>query len=331
MIRLYSVFLLIVLSGGWLFADRPFFLGEEARYKSVIRSPEDRKNRYLYIKSREKFDYGISVSVLRNVPVVEFFICGEGVFDYGDIFFFRKGELCSKGVRFYPGRDHIVIRKSSAPLRVAPGFEISQGRDHTLIHPKFSKLTENITDDGRFCVEDSWGVCRNDVGIPLYPRFQVRKGKWMEILPLRERFTLEVEEKGYRVVLFSSADLADTIPEIRSIISLRAKTVVLDKKLPQTLIIDGSGLSSVRIPRLALSDDGGSLRGQYIFELSGVGPGKTFEKELDLGEAGVFLVGNEKGVRVEVSIFSYGISKETLKRITEVVNSNLPAYYQKRR
>ena len=220
-----------------------------------------------------------------------------------------------------------MLSKSFVPLKLDPSFAVASGRNSILVYSKLATPRDGDTDDGRHCIVDSFGVCRNDEQLPIYPAFRYTNSEWKELLSVRERFTVEVENDSYRVVIFSSVNMPEVAGDIRSLLRLRAESMVLDRKTPNTLVVRGKQLSSLLVPRLQLDNNAGSLRGVYVFELNGFSSLAPVKRGFSSDGVELFAEGDKSSFLVELRIFKKTILKEQIKQIMSFLNSTLPKQY----
>jgi len=330
--RLPLIVLVVFLSCGELLARHSFFsdLGE-GFYEKVIFSSESISTRVTYHKKRaDSFISKPEIKFLykKGIPLIEAYACNDESKIYGDIFFFKGKDICSKGVRFFPGAETVVLKKVSLPISIPGSWGMKEGDTSYLIYRKNAEFEDNSTPRGRVLKEISKNRYIDYLGRPVFPEFIYKKGVWTKVSPVREYFILKVKDQKFEIEFLTSNNLPFSKNELASLLGLKSTKFFVDTTKPYTYKFIGEGLVGVRIPSMDIkSESEKSLRGKYIFKL--MYPMKDIEEtiNLKLATSEINYKKDSDGLTLRIKINKNYVPKQEMEKIISFITNRIPAFY----
>lgn len=307
---------------------------EESMYRKIMFSADGEESRDFFLKACRKAGFPAGTVIfrqIRNIPVLYVHACGEESFAYGQEFFFSSdGQLCSHGVHFFPQKNAILLENISGDYTMDNNWKVIHNRDEVLFYRKDFEFSEYHIASGRVLSgKDAFGRYVDDLNRPVYPSFVYIEGKWRHVLPLREKFRLDVEKDKFMMQIVSEQRLSLKKKEFLEITAFRAAEVSFDTTRPYLWVLSGKKLQGVTIPRLTIVDSKNiDITGTYIYELNYCAsfPEENGYEKMDNAEISWEI--SPESLLLEIKILSKSINNEEIEKITEIVNDKLPVFYR---
>ncbi len=339
MAKLIFCLSLLILVSFFAFAEEEVKKGfpdsiEETMYRKIMFSADCKESRDFFLNACREAGFSSGTAVfreIRNIPILYFHACGEESFSYGQEFFFSpEGQLCSHGVHFFPQKNTILLKDISGDCIMDSNWKVIHSKDEALFYRKDFEFSEYHIASGRVLKgKDAFGRYVDDLNRPVYPSFVYIEGKWKHVLPLREKFRLDVEKDRFMMQIVSEQQLSLKKEEFLEITALRAGEVSFDTTRPYLWVLSGRELQGVTIPRLTIVDDKDiDIAGTYIYELNYHSslPEENGHEKMDNAEISWKI--SPESVLLEVRVLSESINNEEIEKIAEIVNDKLPVFYR---
>ena len=247
------------------------FVADESLYHALNFSPKNSQTEEAFLnQNRDKMPKGLHVSMVRNVPVLTFFLCGKdaSLFKAHEYFFDKKGQPCVRGAQFFPGKNAWELTLPLLLVAHAP-FVTLNNHNRYLIYRSDISYEINQTIDGTKAIFHDDGRVTNDLQKPIFPSFVYTPSGWIKTMPVREFFELTVlADNSYQIHLFSDVSLPLDATELADFLDLRTTTTpTVHATVPQLITVTGSDIIGVAIPILKAAKEG-EERGVYRINIS---------------------------------------------------------------
>ncbi len=281
-VSLFFILCFFMFSGGAISAPRLFFTFgatvphkntiqvDESLYHAMTVAPNDAATERMFIERfKGQLKKGTHLFLVRNVPVITTFLCGQPVEQIHSkhYFFTSKGVPCARKAQFFPGKDAWEFDALS-PITADKPFTFVREGSHYLIYRADISFAPYVTVDGTIVTVHEDGRITNELNKPLYPTFLHTPEGWQQVIPLRESFDLQVSEKGlFTLSIFSERNIPSETEALKDTINIRCgKIAEISTNEPNKTVIQGSNFMGVSTPLLVRSST--NDRGRYHISLS---------------------------------------------------------------
>ena len=327
---LFAIYLALPVLDTQSICDRNILNSEETLYKDILMSSKDTSVKLRYLR---KFgscivSEGITLTEVRNIPVIETLDCSEPLRDKGLEVFFNNGRLCSKSVQFFPSSSVFTINNALPVASVSEKWSYIKGGGITLFFNNTAVFSPLQDPEGRILTKKSVSFFTDSLGKPAYPYFIYESGTWKSVYPLRELFELNTKPDGtFAIKIISDSSIPSERERLIEITGLKASGIVVETPLPSTYFIKGTDLKGVRIPFLSLSNNGEGFHGTYIFRLSYDGLDKKPAVLTDDPDYSINIKSSAGSKELVLTVMTKNISKEKIGRILAFINREIPSFH----
>lgn len=327
---LFAIYLALPVSDIQSPCDRGILHSDEDLYKDILMSSKDASVKLKYLR---KFgncitSEGVTLTEVRNIPVIEILDCSDPLKDKGSEVFFSKGRLCSRSVQFFPSSSVFMINGQLQVTSLNEKWSSVQGPDMLLFFDKTKTFSQFQDPEGRILTRKSDGFFTDSIGKPAYPYFIFESGTWKIVHPLRELFELIVKnDGGFSVRIISDSPIPYEREDLIETTGLKASGIVVETPIPNNYFIKGSNLKGVRIPFLTLSGNGEGFHGTYIFRLSYNGVEEKTAASVEDKDYSIVINSSSGKKELILTVKSKNISKEKTDRILALINREIPSFH----
>lgn len=310
--------------------DRGVLNSDEALYQDILLSSKDSSVKLRYLKKSGGciVSEGVTLTEVRNIPVIEILDCSDPLKEKGSEVFFTKGKLCSRSVQFFPSRSVFTINGSLPVISINEKWSSVQGRDMTLFFTKEYKFAQFQDTEGRILYKKEDGFFTDHQGKPVYPYFIFESGTWKSVYPLRELFELNVKSSGiFTIKIISDSPIPYERNDLIETTGLKASDVVVETPLPSTYFIKGNDLKGVRVPFLSLSKNGNGFHGTYVFRLFYDGVGEKPAVPVEDEDFSIITKNTADSKELILTVRTKNLSKEKTDRILAFINREIPSFH----
>lgn len=310
--------------------DRNALNSDETLYKEILLSSKDSsvKLKYLHKFGSCIVSEGISLTEIRNIPVIEILDCEDPLNEKGSEVFFNKGKLCSRSVQFFPSSNVFTVNIQLPIVSLNDKWKSVQSRDTVLFFNKSAEFSQFQDPEGRILNKKESGFFTDSIGKPAHPYFIHESGTWKPSYPLKEFFDLNVSPDGkFTVKMITESSIPYEREKLIETTGLKASDIIVETPIPSNYFIKGKNLKGIRIPFISISKSGESFHGTYIFRLSY----KNIEKKLFIPvedpDYSITIKYTEDSKELVLTVRSKDLSTDQINRIKAVINKEIPSFH----
>lgn len=310
--------------------DRSILNSDEKLYQEILLSSNDSNVKLKYL---EKFGEcikveGLTLTEVRNIPVVEVLDCKEPLKKTGSEVFFEKGKLCSRSVQFFPSRNVLTLNNSLPIVLINEKWQAVQGKDTTLFYNKTSSFSQLQDPEGRILIKKNDGLFTDSLGKSAHPNFIYDSGSWSVVYPLKELFEIKVSpDNSFSVKMITESAIPYDKDKLIEIAGLKASDIIVETPLPNNYFIRGNSLKGIRIPFLSVSKGLNSFHGTYVFRFfyKGITPAPAVE-----------IKGTDHSIRINrsldfkeliLTVTAKELDQDEINKIKAVINKEVPSFH----
>jgi len=310
--------------------DRNTLNSDETLYKEILLSSKDSSVKLKYLQKLGNCidSEGISLTEIRNIPVLEILDCKNPLNEKGSEVFFNKGKLCSRSVQFFPSRSVFTINIPLPVISINEKWQSVQGHDMVLFFNKSATFSQLQDPEGRILSKKGDSFFTDSIGKSAHPYFVFESGIWKTAYPLKEFFELNVSAKNdFTAKMITESSIPYERERLIEITGLKASDIIVETPIPSNYFIKGTHLKGMRIPFLSLSKNGESFHGTYIFRLFYKGIGHKPFSPVEETDYSITMKNTADSKELTITVKSEDLSSDQINRITAVINKEIPLFH----
>jgi hypothetical protein len=300
----------------------------EDLYKSIVLHSDDISVRRQYLKKFSSCisEEGLNIIEEKNIVIVEELDCSNPL--GGIEFFFRKKELCSRSVSFFPSKKVFTVKKKTSAITLPENWRHIETAETTLFYDSTAKFGEMSDTTGEILTKSEDGIFTNNLGKVIHPEFIYSKGNWEKVFPLRELFYLNVgKNDSFELRIITENRLPYEKKELFELLDIKADSTGEPFFAPSSVRLEGKGLKGIRIPKTEYITDKENDHGTYKISL--------FYPELQKKEALTLKTENydleilfsDGKLEATLTIFAKKLTSEEALNIRAAINREIPAFF----